>query len=362
MGLRQTTTRRGSQRSVGDVLSVVRPAICVVVPFFGTTPEGAATARALGRLDLADGDEVIVADNTASGAFTTPAPHPAAVISAKGQQSSYYARNVGVEHSSAEWLLFLDSDCTPSPSLLDDYFFEPIPDDCGVVAGGVVPADQEALAARYARSRSHISEAFHLDRDPYPAGITANLLVRRSAWEAVGGFQERVRSGADVEFCWRVQEAGWKFAHRPGALVEHSHPERLGGVLRKAMRHAGGRAWVNRRYKGAFPRPRLIRPLARCLAGIAVWALTFRFERSLFKAIDGAWIMADEYGYLAADNRATSLEPAGPPGAADSGQSRPSVVALNDIFPAASETFIYNEVRQLRAQGLAVRIEAAARP
>jgi GT2 family glycosyltransferase len=309
MGLRLTTTRRASERSVGDVLSVVRPAICVVVPFFGTAAEAAATASALGRLDLAAGDEVIVADNTAARTFTPHSPHPAVVVSAKSQQSSYYARNVGVEQSSAEWLLFLDSDCIPAPSLLDDYFFEPVLDDCGVVAGGVTPAEQEALAARYARSRRHISEDFHLARDPYPAGITANLLVRRAAWEAVGGFQERVRSGADVEFCWRVQEAGWKFAHRPGALVEHSHPERLGGVLRKTRRHAGGRAWVNRRYKGAFPRPKLIRPLGRCAVGVGVWALTFRFERSLFKAIDAAWFVVDEYGYLATDNRAGSVGP-----------------------------------------------------
>src|SRR3954451_24461449 len=208
MGLRQATASCGSERSVGDVLSAVRPAICVVVPFFGAAPEAAATASALGRLDLAEGDEVVVADNTAAGVFTTPPPHPASVVSAKGQQSSYYARNVGVEHSSAEWLLFLDSDCTPPPPLLDDYFSEPIPDNCGVVAGGVTPAEQDALAAGYARSRGHISEGLHLTREPYPAGITAHLLVRRAAWEAVGEFQERVRSGADVEFCWRVQEAG----------------------------------------------------------------------------------------------------------------------------------------------------------
>jgi colanic acid/amylovoran biosynthesis glycosyltransferase len=349
--------------ATGRPSSVVRPAISVVVPFFGTAAEAAATARSLGRLDLTDGDQVLVVDNTGPGVFERHAPHVGVVVSAKDQQSSYYARNVGVEHSAAEWLLFLDSDCIPPPSLLDDYFSEPIPDDCGVVAGSVVPAVQEALAARYARSRGHISEDFHLARDPYPAGITANLLVRRRAWEAVGGFQERVRSGADVEFCWRVQEAGWSLAHRPGAPVEHSHPERLGGVLRKARRHAGGRAWVNRRYKGAFPRPHLIRPLARCLAGIAVWALAFRFERSLFKAMDAAWFVADEYGYLAADNRAASLEPTGiSSGAAGLGQPHHSVLALNDIFPAASETFVFNEVRALRAQGLDVRIEAAARP
>jgi glycosyltransferase involved in cell wall biosynthesis len=333
-----------------------------VVPFFGTAAEAAATARSLERLDLADGDQVLVADNTGAGVCKAHAPQAGAVLPAKDQQSSYYARNVGVEHSSAEWLLFLDSDCIPSPSLLDDYFSEPIPDDCGVVVGSVVAAEQQGLAARYARSRGHISEGFHLVRDPYPAGITANLLVRRTAWEAVGGFQERVRSGADVEFCWRVQEAGWSLAHRPGARVEHSHPEHLGGVLRKARRHAGGRAWVNRRYKGAFPRPHLIRPLARCLAGIVAWALTFRFERSLFKAIDATWFVADEHGYLAADNRAESLEPAGAPVAAESGQPRRSILALNDIFPAASETFVFNEVRALRAQGFAVRIEAAARP
>ncbi len=47
------------------------------------------------------------------------------------------------------------------------------------------------------------------------------MLVRRDVWEWLGGFHEGVRSGADVEFCWRVQDADWSLEHRPEARVEH---------------------------------------------------------------------------------------------------------------------------------------------
>jgi hypothetical protein len=163
---------------------------------------------------------------------------------------------------------------------------------------------QEELAARYARSRGQIGEGFHIRTGPHPAGVTANLLVRRAAWEEVGGFQEGVRSGADLEFCWRVQDAGWRLLHRPSARVEHLHRERLRGMARKARRHAAGRAWVNRRYPGALPRPGALRPVARAGAGSLVFLARGERERALFKLIDLVWAGSMLAGYLAGDNRA----------------------------------------------------------
>ena len=50
--------------------------------------------------------------------------------------------------------------------------------------------------------------------------VTANVLVRREAWAAVGGFAEGTRSGADADFCWRLADAGWELEYRDGASLD----------------------------------------------------------------------------------------------------------------------------------------------
>ena len=297
--------------------AVRRPAVSVVVPFAGSPAEAARTLAQVARLRLRMGDEAIVVDNQPGGAIaaaTAPAEEGRRVLPDWRQPSSYYARNRGVEESGGEWLLFVDSDCRLPADLLDRFFAEPIPEDCGVVAGEVVSAPEQAAAmARWARTRNQVSETPHADAE-HPAGITANLLVRRAAWDAAGGFHEGIRSGADIEFCWRIQTLGWSLIRRPAASVEHLHPEALRPLLRKAARYGAGRVWVNRRYPGRTPRQRLLGPLARCAGGALVWLVTLRPRRALHKVIDGLWFMAMARGGWSGDNRAPSGGTA-PPGA-----------------------------------------------
>ncbi len=336
-----------------------RPAVSVIVPFAGERSEGVRALAALGRLRLRDADELIVADNSSTGCLSDLPSSAATVIAAPAERSSYYARNVAAEAASAEWLLFLDADVRPPASLLDDYLSDPPAPGVGILAGGVVAApEQTSVVARYARSRGHLDERFHIEGKPLPAGITANLLVRRQAWESVGGFQEGIRSGGDVELCWRVQEAGWSLQYRPGARVEHLHPDRLAPLLRKTSRHAAGRLWVRRRYPEAYESPRLARALVRATGGALVWSLRGEPERAVFKLIDGAWACADSYGYRLGDNRAPALSAAPPP----TGTPQRRLAMFTDAFPARSETFVHNEAFALAELGWSVRVEASARP
>jgi GT2 family glycosyltransferase len=285
---------------------LARPAVSVIVPFAGTINEARHLLDALEGLSLREGDELLVVDN--SRGAVVPQRSGIEVVRARRVASSYYARNVGAARAMNDWLLFLDADTIAPATLLDDYFATTPTADCGIVAGEVEGArDQVAITARHARSRQHLGvEANLLRHGPYPAGGTANLMVRRRAWADVGGFQE-VRSGADLELCWRVQEAGWGFALNPGARVQHLHAERLPSTLRKVARYGAGQAWSNRRYPGTGRRPAVCREVGRALAGGVVWTLMTRFERAAFKALDGAWAAAFAVGYYFGDNRARPL-------------------------------------------------------
>ena len=334
-----------------------RPDVTVVMPFAGTGAERELAISRLAAITTGSGDELILVDNRLGPGEQPFSSPPVRVVVAGGELSSYHARNAGAAEARSEWLLFIDADCSPPPDLLDRYFAEPLPDRCGVVAGGVVAAPgQRELTARYASSRGHIDESWHVERDPLPAGVTANLLVLRAAWESLGGFQEGIRSGGDVELCWRIQEAGWSFAHRPVARVSHHHPFRVAPMLRKTARHAAGRLWVERRYQGAYPRPRLVRPLVRSLGGALVWALRGQRERAAFKLLDGAWSGADVAGWTLGSNRAARDQQA------PAGRSRGGVLLMTDAAPARSETFIASEASALEASGRSVRFEASARP
>lgn len=95
----------------------------------------------------------------------------------------------------------------------------------------------------------------------------AALLVRREAFEAVGGFDPRIFMYLeDVDLCRRLREAGWKARYETGGLVRHD----LGGS------HAGDQ--VERWYDGfdAYLTRLHGRPYARLVAVIAAMGLGVR--------------------------------------------------------------------------------------
>jgi GT2 family glycosyltransferase len=296
----------------------------------------------------------VVIDNQPGGAAPEANDRETRVVRDARQASSYYARNRGVEEAENDWILFVDSDCRPPASLLDAYFADPPSDGCGILAGGVVSAaDQNELIAVYARTRNQVSERPHTEDTERPAGITANLLVRRAAWEEAGGFQEGVRSGADVEFCWRIRELGWSLVHRPEAAVEHVHPTGLGRLLAKSRRYGAGRLWVDRRYPGEAPPPPLLRELGRSAAGIVVWTMALRPRRALFKLIDALWFLAMARGYWAGNNRAPGSSPEVPDG---------GVLLVADEFPRSGENSGVAATTREIQDDKSLHVEASARP
>lgn len=59
---------------------------------------------------------------------------------------------------------------------------------------------------------------------PVEQPAAAFLLVRREAWQDVGGFDESFHPVwfEDVDFCQRLQSAGWSIRYEPSARADHS--------------------------------------------------------------------------------------------------------------------------------------------
>jgi N-acetylglucosaminyl-diphospho-decaprenol L-rhamnosyltransferase len=57
-----------------------------------------------------------------------------------------------------------------------------------------------------------------------PWAVAAFLVFRRTAWDEVGGFDERQWMYAeDLDLGWRLHEAGWATRFEPRAVVDHHH-------------------------------------------------------------------------------------------------------------------------------------------
>jgi GT2 family glycosyltransferase len=91
-----------------------------------------------------------------------------------------------------------------------------------------------------------------------PWAVAAFLLVRRDAWDAVGGFDEELWMYAeDLDLGWRLARAGFPTRYVPSAEVEHEHgaaTERAWGDERQLRWQRNSYAWMLRRRGWLFTR------------------------------------------------------------------------------------------------------------
>jgi len=192
------------------------------------------------------------------------------------------------------------------PDLIDAYFEHPVAERVGALAGRILPdPGQRSLAARYARARNFLT----IPEQPgaIPTAPTGNLLVRRAAFERIGGFVEGIRSGGDVDLCRRLQEAGFTLELRPAATVEHPHAESIERYLRIVARYAAGARWLDERYPGIAPRWSLWPELGRAVRDSArVWARG-DLDEATYRVLDGLSLVAHNVGYRT-DNAAEEFQ------------------------------------------------------
>lgn len=142
------------------------------------------------------------------------------------------ARNAGAEAARGEVLAFTDDDCLPDPEWLlrlDRIFRQQRHAAVGGPNLPQVPKSRlEAVICAAPGAPSHVM----LDDECAEHLPGCNLAARKSVWQAVGGFDPQFQTaGDDVDFCWRLQDAGHLLGFAPGAFVWHLRRPTARGFL-----------------------------------------------------------------------------------------------------------------------------------
>jgi glycosyltransferase involved in cell wall biosynthesis len=217
-------------------------AVSVIVPARDAAGALGACLDALAAQQDAPAFEVIVVDDASrDGTAAVAGGHAAvsAVLRGPGR-GSYAARNVGVSSTTAPVVAFTDADCVPDARWLAEGTATL---GAGAdLAGGAVrplardrerPNSWERYDAAVYLDQEHLVEA-----DGFAA--TANLFVRRPVFDAVGLFDERLRSSGDYEFGRRATGAGFRLVFAPAAIVGHASRASLASTWRLHRRLGAG--------------------------------------------------------------------------------------------------------------------------
>ncbi len=170
------------------------------------------------------------------------------------------ARNAGRAFVDTPLVAFVDADVDLPDRWLDrllEHFDDP---HVGLVAPRVVgeagsPLDLGDAPARI-RSGTRVS---------YVPG--AAIVLRVEALDAIGGFDELLRFGEDVDLVWRLDEAGWRCRYEPASIVHHRPRPTLTGRMRQ---HAG---YGTSAAPLAIRHPRALSPLRSNGWTATAWAL-----------------------------------------------------------------------------------------
>lgn len=180
-----------------------------------------------------EGIETIVVDNRSTDRTVEISRAEGAIVVEVAPGRPSIARNSGARRATGKWLAFVDADCELPPNWL-------------TICGGHLLKDEKVVAAA-GTMHGPVSGATWVERAWYELAHRAgnhavrsvrwlptfNLLVRRSSFERVNGFDESLATCEDCDLGYRLEKIGTLMLDPCAEVIHRGESRSLGELFRR---------------------------------------------------------------------------------------------------------------------------------
>ena len=198
--------------------------------------------------------QIVVVDNNSGDATAEiaisldSAEIPVRVVKAADGLGPAYARNAGVAATSTPWIAFCDADDVVAEgwlasiaAALEDHEFVSGPLELGRLNP---PWLVGSRGRRFSNARTSFEEIF-------PYASSCNMAITRALFEQVGGFDESLSVGEDIDLSLRIWQRGTDLHFEPGALVHYRLRDQLGELFRQSRQYGAAHPLILERLRSA---------------------------------------------------------------------------------------------------------------
>lgn len=173
---------------------------------------------------------IVVSDGSTDGtnAFLADLNLPIALHTVfQSNRGPATARNVGIARATGKYIVFIDDDVVPAPTLLSEHMrsHSEAHRDVAVIGPLVTPKDGRLAPWVNWEQEMLLKQYEAMLRGDWPPTArqfyTGNASVRRDHLLAVGGFDESIRRAEDVELAYRLAKYGLGFVFNQAAEGLH---------------------------------------------------------------------------------------------------------------------------------------------
>ena len=239
----------------------VHPFVSVIIPVFNDSEALEVCLTLLSEQTYPrESYEVIVVDNRSEEDIEAIVDRfEGTVYGYESCPGSYIARNRGISMAKGEIVAFTDSDCLPNRDWIEQgvsYLTQT--ENGGLVAGSIETCfhnpEQPTAVELYDRILA-FPQKNYLEKTHF--GVTANLFTFKHVIDAVGTFDETLKSGGDYEWGQRVYQAGYQQVYGEKAGVSHPARSTFSQLSKKIGRVVKGQYDLHQ--KAAYTKQKFIR-------------------------------------------------------------------------------------------------------
>jgi len=184
--------------------------------------------------------------------------NPEIRVISSGRVAPGRKRDLGASHANGDVLVFLDDDSYPARDYLEIAYVSFSDPNVKAIGGpGITPPDNNflqklsgaILSSRFSGGFPERYVSIEYIKKNFSDWPSVNLLVRKSVFESVGGFDNDYWPGEDTLFCSKLHDTGFNIIYNPRLIVYHHRRENISKHFSQIFKYGLFRGFLFRKGK-----------------------------------------------------------------------------------------------------------------